>query len=315
MKKILVTGGAGYIGSACVQDLCEKGHMVTVVDNLSRGKKEYVHSRAQFVQADVLDRIAIDHIMKLNQFDLVMHFAAHKDVGASMQNAVLYSQNIQGIISILDGMVNSKTSKIIFSSSAAVYGVPNTLPFIENHSTVPVNYYGETKLICENLIRWYSQVHGLGYIMFRYFNAVGDIGNEYEDPDPSNLFPIIQEVMSGKQLHLRIYGNDYDTHDGTCIRDYVDIRDLVKAHTSAVGYTSNDIFNLGSDSGYSVLEVVKTFESIFEKNIPHEFVDCRAGDLPELRASFSKAKKKLGWRPRFGLEDMVKTSIPAHIVY
>ncbi|MDZ7612026.1 MAG: UDP-glucose 4-epimerase GalE [Candidatus Moranbacteria bacterium] len=310
-EKILVTGGAGYIGSACVKDLCRKGYQVEVVDNLSKGRRELVDKKAGFIKLDILDLEKLKNFIKEKNFDAVIHFASHKDAGASMEDAPLYSENIRAMINLLDSMVEHSIAKIIFSSSAAVYGDPQYSPADENHPLKPINYYGYTKMACEQLMQWYKLIHGIEFVSLRYFNVAGDHGLGYLDPYAKNLFPIIQDVLSGKREELQIYGDDYETRDGTGVRDYIHLSDLVEAHLKALELEGSDVFNLGTKEGQSVLEVVREFEKQSGKKIPRKFVPRRKGDPAELIADSSKAAKKLRWSARRGLAEMVESTLRA----
>jgi UDP-glucose 4-epimerase len=307
--KILVTGGAGYIGSACVKDLCKKGHQVTVIDNLFKGKRELVDPKARFEKMDLLDRKKLLDFLGQEKFDSVIHFAAHKDAGASMQDAIQYSENIRMILNILDGMAENKIPQIVFSSSAAVYGDPEYLPMDEKHPVKPVNYYGETKLISEKLMDWYAQIYGIKYVALRYFNVAGDHGLNYIDPNAKNLFPIIQEVLDGKREKLEIYGDDYETRDGTGVRDYIHLSDLVEAHIKSLNLKSSEIINLGTGKGQSVLEVVTEFEKQSGREVKKVFQARCQGDPAEIFASSKKAKNVLGWHAKKGLKEMVESTL------
>lgn len=305
--KILVTGGAGYIGSAAVKALIEEGHEVVVIDNLSKGKKELVNDNAAFYQGDLLNKDFLNKIFSEHQINAVMHFASHKAAGESMEVPEKYSENITGTINLLNAMTKFNVKKIIFSSSAAVYGNPEYTPIDENHPTEPINYYGFTKLECEKVINWYSKLKGIVGVNLRYFNVAGDCGLGYVDPDAQNIFPIIMEMLTGKREKLVVFGNDYDTSDGTCIRDYIDISDLAKAHVLALNLNKSEIINLGTGNGISVLELVKTFEEISGKKINWEFGARREGDPAKLTASFEKAEKLIGWKAENDLNVMVKS--------
>jgi len=307
---ILVTGGAGYIGSVAVQSLLEKGHFVVVVDNLSKGIKRLVPDSINFYERDIKDDLS--DIFEKHSIDCVMHFAAYKAVGESMQDAVKYSDNITGIINVLNTMVQHDVKRIIFSSSAAVYGMPEEGVITEDSTTKPINFYGFTKLEMEHLINWYSQIHGLTYVALRYFNVAGDAGLKYVDPEAQNIFPIILEVMTGKRDKLTIFGNDYDTPDGTCIRDYIHIQDLVDAHVLAVDSDYSGILNLGTSNGCSVKELVETFESVSGEKIVWGYGSRRAGDPAKLVAVSARAKKVLGWEAKRSLHDMVQSTIDAY---
>lgn len=309
---ILVTGGAGYIGSIAVKKLCEQGHIVTVFDNLTKGLKELVDHRAILIKGDTTEKSVLSKAFELSRPDLIMHFAAYKDAGESMQDPTRYSLNVQGLINLLDCMSANKTAKIIFSSSAAVYGNPQYLPIDEEHPTLPINYYGFTKLTCEQLILWYSKIHQFKYVILRYFNVIGDGSLHYIDPKPSNIAPILMEVLSGKRTELQIYGNDYNTIDGTCVRDYIDVQDLVAAHILAMNYDKNDIFNLGTEKGASVLDLIKITEKVSGKKINKIFKERRAGDPPILTATNKKAKNLLNWTPVVDLHESIASMLAAY---
>jgi len=289
--KILVTGGAGYIGSAAVKKLVDEGHQVVVVDNLSKGQERLVDAQAEFHKGDLMDKEFLRGVFSGGEFNAVMHFAGYKAAGESMTELGKYSQNIIGTINLLDCMVEFGVKKIIFSSSAGVYGEPQYVPIDEKHPTNPVNYYGFTKLENERIIEWYSKQKGIVGICLRYFNVFGDAGLGYLDPDAQNIEPIIYEVKSGKREKLIIFGNDYDTPDGTCVRDYIDVLDLVRAHVLALGLEKSEVINLGTGQGVSVLDLAKKFD------VPFEYGPRREGDPASLTASYEKAKRLLGWEP------------------
>ena len=309
--RILVTGGAGYIGSAAVRSLIEQGHIVVVVDNLSKGVRQLVDKRARFYEADLTDKPKLDAVFK-EKIDAVMHFAAYKSVAESMKNPTKYSDNITGTINLLDLMVKYEVKKIIYSSSAAVYGIPEYTPVDEKHPTNPINYYGFTKLECERIIEWYSKIHGINYVSLRYFNVAGDSGMNYIDPSPENIFPIIMEAISGKRDRLVIFGNDYDTRDGTCVRDYIDINDLVKAHILALDVKGNHIINLGTESGTSVKELVQEAIKATGRKLRFEYGERRPGDPPILLASNKKARTILNWQPEKTVSEMIKSTYEAY---
>jgi UDP-glucose 4-epimerase len=267
--RILVTGGAGYIGSACVHKLIKK-HEVVVVDNLSKGKKEFVDPKAEFYKLDLADRGALQKAFS-KKIDAVIHFAAYKAVEESMEDAVKYSDNITGTINLLDMMVKKGVRKIIFSSSAAVYGMPKKEIVDEDAETKPINYYGYTKLACEQIIGWYSNIHAIEHVNLRYFNVAGDSGLGYVDPDAKNIVPILMEVLSGKRKKLTVFGNDYKTRDGTCIRDYIDVNDLVDAHILALDVEGSHVINLGTSKGSSVLELINATEKVTKKKLAFHF--------------------------------------------
>jgi len=312
MMNILVTGGAGYIGSAAVKALVEKGYNVIVVDNLSKGSFRLVDKKAVFYKLDLVDKKALEKVFSENKINSVMHFAANKSVEESMENAPKYSDNITGTINLLDVMVKFNVKKIIYSSSAAVYGIPKEPIVDENSATNPINYYGYTKLASENIIKWYSKIHNLGYIILRYFNVAGDAGLHYIDPNARNIFPIIMEVLSGRRDKLVIFGNDYSTADGTCVRDYIDINDLVRAHILALDVTTNEIINLGTSKGVSVKQLVDAVIEVTGKKFKFEYGKRRKGDPEKLVASNEKARKVLGWQTSRNIKDMIKSMLEAY---
>ncbi|MBU0707964.1 UDP-glucose 4-epimerase GalE [Patescibacteria group bacterium] len=307
MKTILVTGGAGYIGSAAVKALISKGHEVVVVDNLSKGDKKLVDSKADFYEVDLVDIDKLREVFQKHKFDSVMHFAAYKAVEESMTRVDKYSDNITGTINLLRCMVEFEVKQIIYSSTAAVYGIPTEVPVTEESPTVPINYYGYTKLASEQIIEWFGQAHNLQYAVLRYFNVAGDGGLGYIDPNANNILPIIMEVLSGKRAKLTIFGKDYDTPDGTCVRDYFDVNDLIDAHVLALDLKTSEIINLGTAKGSSVTELVTATEKVTGKKLPHEYGDRRPGDPAVTVSSNDKAKKVLDWEPKRSIEDMIKS--------
>ena len=312
---ILVIGGAGYIGAHVVHDLVDLGHEVIVFDNLSSGFKENLPPNCTFILGDILEKD--DLISALNQnIDAVFHFAAKKAAGESMVDVRKFSQtNISGTINILDTMVECKVNNIIFSSTGAVYGEPEYLPMDESHPTNPTNYYGFTKLKIEELLSWYSKIHNINFASLRYFNAVGyDVKNRISTPekDPQNLFPIIMEVLSGERESMDVYGNDYDTPDGSCIRDYIHVNDLSVSHVKALTYLVEKkeslCVNLGTGKGYSVLDAIKSAESITGKKVEFTITGRRDGDPKSLSAKSNLAYKLLDWSPKYSsLENIMQS--------
>lgn len=294
---ILVTGGAGYIGSATVKRLIELGHSVVIIDNMSKGQERLIHLKAKFYQIDLIDKNDLKKVFSENRFDAVIHLAGYKAAGESMIKVKKYSQNIIGTINLLDYMTKFNVKKIIFSSSAAVYGEPQYNPVDEKHPTNPMNYYGFGKLECERIISWYSKLKGIIGVNLRYFNVIGDAGLNYIDPTPENILPIIEKVITGKKEKVIIFGNDYKTRDGTCIRDYIDINDLVEAHILALNLNENQTINLGTGEGITVLELIKQIEDERGIKINFEYGPRRKGDPAIVTASFEKAKKILRWKP------------------
>jgi len=311
-KTILVTGGAGYIGSVAVKVLVEKGYNVVVIDNLSKGSKELVHKKAKFYEADLVDDVSLGKVFVENDINAVILFASYKAVEESMKDAVKYSDNIKGTINLLNQMIKNDVKKIIFSSSAAVYGEPKKGIVDEKSPTKPINFYGFTKLDCENIIEWYHEIYNLGYVSLRYFNVAGDAGLNYVDPDAKNVLPIIMEVLFEKRDKLMVFGDDYPTRDGTCIRDYIDVNDLVDAHILALETDYNGVINLGTSNGVSVKELITLTEEVVGKKIPFIIGKKRPGDPPMLIASNKLAKKVLGWEPKRTVKEMIKTTYEAY---
>lgn len=311
--RCLVTGGAGYIGSAAVKALIKKDHEVIVVDNLSKGKKELIDEKAKFYNVDLADKEGLSKVFSENKIDVVVHFAAYKAVGESMQNAAKYSDNIIGTTNLLNLMVKNNVPKIIFSSSACVYGEAKEIPITEDSPIQkPDNYYGYTKMACEHMIKWYSKVHRIKYISLRYFNVAGDAGLHYIDPEAENVFPILIEALTGKREKFIVFGDDYNTRDGTCIRDYIDVNDLVEAHVLALSLDENNIINLGSSNGVSVMELVRLTEEVTGKKLNCEIGPRRKGDIAVSIASNEKAKKLMAWEPKRSIKEMIKSTYDAY---
>lgn len=314
--RLLVLGGAGYIGSHTALELIKKGHEVIVVDNLVTGYEKAIPDKAVFYQGDIRNFDFLDNLFKKEKIDAVIHFAAYSLVGESVTNPLkYYDNNLYGTKVLLEAMIKNNVNKIVFSSTAATYGEPENIPILESDRTCPTNPYGETKLAMEKMFHWASKAHGLSYVSLRYFNAcgadaTGQIG-EAHNPE-SHLIPLVLQVPNGKRESISIYGTDYDTPDGTCIRDYIHVTDLAKAHILAVEYLANggesDIFNLGNGVGYSVREVIETARSVTGHPIPATEVPRRAGDPARLVASGEKAKKILGWEPKIKKLDEIIAS-------
>jgi len=315
MPKILVTGGAGYIGSNTAHLLARRGFDVLVVDDLSRGHAHNVSS-IPFRQLNLSGTPALTDLLAQEKADAVIHFAAYIAVGESTQNPELYfSNNVGGTISLLAAMAQAKVKRLVFSSTAAVYGMPEIVPIPEESPFAPVNPYGETKVMIETILRWLDQYSGLRSIALRYFNACGsdpesDLGEEH-DPETHLIPLLLKAVSTGNPVTL--FGDDYDTPDGTCIRDYIHVMDLAAAHVLAVenllaGGGSN-AFNVGTGSGHSVLEVVRAVEEVTGRKVPYTMGPRRAGDPPTLIANSEKLKSALGWQPKFPeLKDIVATA-------
>ena len=313
--KILVTGGAGYIGSHVVADLLERGHDITVFDNLSSGFLSNIPENVKFVKGDILNQDDLRNVFT-EQFDVVMHFAALKAAGESMTDPGKYAvNNIFGSINILNAMVEAEVKNIIFSSSAAVYGYPKYLPVDENHPTNPINYYGYTKLAIEENLKWYSELKGINFAALRYFNAAGYDGQgrvTQLENNPANLLPIVMEVAIEQRDRIMVFGDDYKTNDGTGIRDYIHVNDLASAHIKAIDYLitqkENLIVNLATGIGYSVLDVIKEAKNVTGRSISYKMVERRAGDPDELVAKSSIANNLLNWQPKHSsLENILET--------
>jgi len=302
--RVLVTGGAGYVGSIVAEEILREGHEVIVLDSLQQGHREAVSLGAKLVLADVCDLAALEKVFREHHIDAVMHMAAETAVEFSMTDPRRYFlENVVGGLNLLEAMLKSKVLKLVFSSSAAVYGEPKATPIEEDHPKVPVNSYGETKLMFEHILEWYGRAYGLKHISFRYFNAAGASKNLGEDHRPeTHLIPNVLKVALNKSGSVSIFGADYPTKDGSCIRDYVHVIDIARAHLLAlekIHSHSGKVYNLGSGSGYSVLEVVETSRKITGVDIPAKVCPRRPGDPAILVASSAKAKKELGWKPEF----------------
>lgn len=302
---ILVLGGAGYIGSHAVYQLMDKGENVVVVDSLETGHREAVHPDATFYEGDIRNIDFLRSVFEKESIDAVVHFAANSLVGESVEKPLQYfDNNVYGTQVLLRVMVEHHVKKIVFSSTAATYGEPEAVPITEEMPTNPTSPYGETKLTMEKLMRWTAQAHDMKYVSLRYFNVAGarESGEIGEDHRPeTHLVPIILQAALGQRPHITIFGEDYDTEDGTCIRDYVHVEDLIHAHLLALDYLKaggeSDIFNLGSNQGFSVKEMVDTARKVTGKEIPAKSGERRAGDPSVLIASSDKAKRILGWTP------------------
>ncbi|SFB01845.1 UDP-galactose 4-epimerase [Lentibacillus halodurans] len=302
---ILVLGGAGYIGSHAVHQLIDKGEKVVVIDNLETGHKEAIHPNAAFYQGDLRHFEFLRDVFAKESIDGVMHFAAHSLVGESMENPLQYfDNNVYGTQVLLQAMVKHNVKQIVFSSTAATYGEPEAIPLTETMQANPTSTYGETKLAMERMMKWTKQAHGINYVSLRYFNVAGarQSGEIGEDHRPeTHLVPIILQAALDQRPSITIFGDDYNTEDGTCIRDYVHVEDLIQAHILAMNYLKNsgqsDIFNLGSSQGFSVKEMIDTARNVTGKEIKAETGERRAGDPSVLIANSDKAKKVLGWNP------------------
>lgn len=309
--KVLVTGGAGYIGSVCAELLLDEGETVAILDNLSEGHRSAVDSRAEFIQADLAERAVIFNILDRLRPDAVMHFAANALVGESMENPSKYFRNnVCSGINLLDAMIAADVRKLVFSSTCATFGPPETVPIDESFPQHPINPYGESKLAFEKVLRWYDQIHGLKSVSLRYFNAAGASDKFGEDHRcETHLIPNVLKVALGQKSYVKVFGSDYDTPDGTCIRDYIHIHDLSRAHVLALAARSSAFYNLGTGGGSSVREVIDICRKVTGKKIPVADIARRAGDPPRLIASSKKIKLELGWAPRFQqLETIVESA-------
>ncbi len=311
---ILVTGGAGYVGSIVAETLIEEAHRVIIFDSLQQGHRQAVLPEANFVIDDICDVEALDKVFHRFQIDAVMHMAAETVVKYSMTNPKKYfTSNVFGGINLLNTMLKHGVLKLIFSSSAAVYGEPRSVPIEEDHHRIPVNAYGESKLMFETIMEWYGKAYGLKYISLRYFNAAGASRHFGEDHHPeTHLIPNILKTATNRGSQLAIFGTDFPTKDGSCIRDYIHVRDIARAHVMALSKLdelSKGAYNLGNGRGYSVIEVVKVARKIIGFDIPIEVVPKRAGDPAVLVASSSRAKSELGWQPEYPeLESIVESA-------
>lgn len=312
---ILVTGGAGYIGSHAVYQLIDQGLDVVIVDNLQTGHRGAIHPKAKFYEGDLRDRDFMREVFRKETIEGVIHFAANSLVGESMEKPLqYYDNNVYGTQILLESMIDAGVKYIVFSSTAATYGEPEAVPITEEMPTVPTNTYGETKLAMENMMKWCEQAHGIRFVSLRYFNVAGarSTGEIGEDHNPeTHLIPVVLETALGKREKITIFGDDYPTKDGTCIRDYIHVEDLIDAHILALNYLKNggpsDIFNLGSSQGFSVKEIVEMAREVTGKEIRAEIGPRRAGDPSILIASSEKAKKILGWTPsRTNIEQIIK---------
>ena len=301
MKTIFVTGGAGYIGSICVEQLLNEGYEVSVFDNLSEGHKKALDARARFFQGDLADRTVIGHALDEARPDAVMHFAANALVGESMQNPSKYFRNnVCAGINLLDAAVEAGVKKFVFSSTCATFGIPDRMPLDESLPQRPINPYGESKLMFEQVLRWYEEIHHLSYVALRYFNAAGASERYGEDHRiETHLIPNVLKVALGQKDSVDIFGPDYPTPDGTCIRDYIHILDLAQAHILALGSDKSAKYNLGTGGGTSVKEVIDTCRKVTGRDIKAVEKPRRAGDPPRLIAASDKIQSELGWKPKF----------------
>ena len=318
---VLVTGGAGYIGSHCVYGLVEKGEEVVIVDNLQTGHMDAVHPKARFYKGDIRDKVFLDKVFCENSIDSAIHFAANSIVGESMKQPLsYYDNNVHGAEVLLSAMNKNNVRIIVFSSTAATYGEPERIPILETDRTEPSNAYGETKLAMEKMMKWADRAHGIKYIALRYFNVAGahESGLIGEDHRPeTHLIPLILQVPLNKRETITVFGDDYDTHDGTCIRDYIHVMDLVEAHIMALNKLraggSSTVYNLGNGEGFSVNEMIEAARRVTGHPIPAVVAERRAGDPSKLIASSEKAQKELGWKSKHaGVEEIISSAWKWH---
>jgi len=312
---VLVTGGAGYIGSVCVEELLDAGHAVTVIDNLGEGHRSAVDKRAKFFLGDVGDRPEVARILKSSEAEVVIHFAASALVGESMTKPEKYFRNnVSAGLELISAAVEARVRKFVFSSTCATYGPPDRVPMTEDLPQRPINPYGESKLMFEKILKWCRDIHGLEFVAFRYFNAAGasaQFGEHHRVE--THIIPNVLKVALGQADHCEIFGTDYPTPDGTCIRDYIHIADLAQAHILAMKPGPCGFYNLGNGEGYSVREVINTCEQVSGTKIRALERARRPGDPPRLVASARKVANELGWRPKFPkLQDIVATAWKWH---
>ena len=319
--RVLVAGGAGYIGSVVVEEMLRKGFDIVILDNLSTGHREAVNPNVPFVEMDVHNVQGLKETFTKHKIDAVMHFCANSLVGESVQKPLMYYENnLVGGLCLVRAMVESGVNQIIFSSTAATYGEPEEIPLTETSVTSPTNPYGDTKLAFEKLLHWASLAHGIRYITLRYFNACGASETYGEDHNPeTHLIPIVMQVALGKRDKLAVYGQDYKTRDGSCIRDYIHVLDLAQAHILALEALGNDpaikekIYNLGNGEGYSVLELIEVARKVTGHEIPYEVSARRPGDPATLIASSNAVRNELGWTPNHpDLESIITSAWKWH---
>ena len=318
---VLVIGGAGYIGSHCVRQLIQAGHKPIVLDNLVYGHTGALLKEVKFYKGNLEDKKTVGEILDAEKIDLVMHFAAFINVGESVQNPLkYYRNNVAGVVNLLETMVEHNVKKFVFSSTCATFGIPEKLPLVEDMPQHPINPYGQTKLDVENMLKNCAVAYGMNSVAFRYFNASGaaEDGTIGEDHTPeSHLIPLAIYAAMGKRPALKIFGNDYNTPDGTCLRDYVHVDDLSRAHIAAFDKLEGDgkflHYNLGTGTPNSVLEIIKGVEKVSGLKVPHEFAPRRAGDPDALYANSEKAKRELGWKIKYtNVEDIIATAWKWH---
>ncbi len=317
--RILVTGGAGYIGGTVARLLLAGGDAVTIYDNLSHSKRAAVAAGAEFVEGELADRALLEGTLRAGRFDGVMHFAALIEAGESMQKPEIYFRNnTAGTLTLLEAMLATGQDRLVFSSTAACYGEPEKTPILEDARLAPTNAYGESKLMVERMLGWFNRIHGLRYASLRYFNVAGAMEGFGEAHEPeSHLIPLVLDVALGRRKSIQVFGEDYPTRDGTCIRDYIHVRDLADAHLLALAALGTRgradglgslIYNLGNGQGFTVREVIESARRVTGKAIPVETRARRAGDPAALVASSEKIQRELGWKPKFAELDTIVES-------
>ena len=315
---ILVTGGAGYIGSVTTEKLISRGHRVVVLDNLATGHREAVHPEAAFVRADVADTDAVRRAVREHEVEAALHFAAFSLVGESMREPFKYfDNNSAGTLRLLETLVNENVTRFVLSSTAALFGLPERLPIAEDAPIKPGSVYGESKWLIERMLGWLKETSGLGYTTLRYFNAAGASARYGEDHDPeTHLIPLVLQVAAGEREGIQIFGDDYPTPDGTCVRDYVHVQDLAEAHLLAVEALEpgeGHAYNLGNGQGFSVQEVIEVCREVTGRLIPTRLAPRRPGDPAALVADSGLIRRELGWRPRYTeLRDIVASAWAWH---
>jgi UDP-glucose 4-epimerase len=315
--RILVTGGAGYIGGTVAELLLNRGHQVVIYDNLCHGHRSMIPARAEFIEGEIADRPALEEIFRTG-IDGVMHFAALIEAGESMQKPEIYFRNNSAsTLSLLEAMLSTGINRLVFSSTAAVYGEPESTPILENAPLRPTNAYGESKLLVEQMLAWFNSSHGFRYASLRYFNVAGAIEGRGEAHEPeSHIIPLILDVALGRRKSIKVFGQDYGTPDGTCIRDYIHVQDLARAHLLALEALSTRdklIYNIGNGVGFSVREVIDSVRRITGHPIPVEECPRRPGDPAVLIASSDKIGQELGWKPEYsGLDEIIESAWKWH---